>query len=165
MERQLFMHEPHWKALTEKHVIDYCAFRHPLMKTENIWVSEFGWQPTGITGDGRCHGKCESGSLHDATGRYRHDLVLSGPTGTGPSGKNVAQQKNAVPVELLTEILTAALKRNTDPDRVWVVDLFVGYGSMRAAAKQKGLNYLAVDWKDFISGSRPHKATTTDKED
>ena len=41
----MFMHEPHWKALTEKHVIDYCAFRHPLMKTENIWVSEFGWQP------------------------------------------------------------------------------------------------------------------------
>ena len=42
VERQLIMHEPHWKALIEKHVIDYCAFRHPLMKTENIWVSEFG---------------------------------------------------------------------------------------------------------------------------
>ena len=76
MERQLFMHEPHWKALTEKHVIDYCAFRHPLMKTENIWVSEFGWQPTGITGDGRCHGKCESGSVHDATGRYTRSASL-----------------------------------------------------------------------------------------
>ena len=165
MERQLFMHEPHWRALTEKHVIDYCAFRHPLMKTENIWVSEFGWQPTGITGDGRCHGECESGSVHDATGRYRHDLVLSGPTGTGPSGKNVAQQKNAAPLELLTEILTAAVKNNTDPDRVWVVDLFAGYGSMRAAAKQKGLNYLAVDWRDFISGSKLHKAAATGKED
>jgi hypothetical protein len=65
----------------------------------------------------------------------------------------------------LTKILTAALKNNTDPDRVWVVDLFAGYGSMRAAAKQKGLNYLAVDWKDFISGSRLPKATATDKED
>ena len=103
--------------------------------------------------------------LHDASGRYRQDLVLSGPTGTGPSGKNVAQQKNAVPVELLTEILAAALKNNTDPDRVWVVDLFAGYESMRVAAKQKGLNYLAVDWKDFISSSRLHKATTTGKED
>mgnify|MGYP005683066709 FL=1 len=135
------------------------------MKTENIWVSEFGWEPTGITGDGRCHGECESGSIHDATGRYRHDLVLSGPTGTGPSGKNVAQQKNAVPMELLTEILTAALKHNTDPERTWVVDFFAGYGSMRAAAKQKGLNYLAVDWRDFISGDKLHKATTTSKED
>ena len=94
-------------------------------------------------------------------------MVLSGPTGTGPSGKNVAQQKNAVPVELLTEILTAALvlENNTDPDRVWVVDLFAEYGSMRAAAKQKGLNYLAVDWRDFISGSKLHKATATSKED
>ena len=35
----------------------------------------------------------------------------------------------------LTEILTATLKNSTDPDRVWVVDLFAGYGSMRAAAK------------------------------
>ncbi len=43
--------------------------------------------------------------------------------------------------------------------------LFAGYGSMRAAAKQKGLNYLAVDWRDFISGSRLHKATATGKED
>jgi hypothetical protein len=72
-----------------------------------------------------------------------------------------------VPVELLTEILTAALKNNTDPDRVWVVDLFVGYGSMRAlvVAKQKGLNYLAVDWRDLISGSKLHKATATGKDD
>ena len=82
------------------------------MKTDYIWVSEFGWQPTGITRDGRCHGKCESGSVHDATGRYRHDLVslLLGPTGTNPLDKNVAQQRNAVPVELLTKILIAALK-------------------------------------------------------
>ena len=64
----------------------------------------------------------------------------------------------------LTDILTAALKNNTDPDRVWVVDLFARYGSMRAAAKQKVLNYSAVDWKDFISGSRLYKATATGKE-
>ena len=65
----------------------------------------------------------------------------------------------------MTEILTAALKNNTDPDRVWVVDLFAGYGSRRAAATQKELNYLAVDWRDFISGDKLHKATATSKED
>ena len=65
----------------------------------------------------------------------------------------------------MTEILTTALKNNTDPDRVWVVDLFVGYGSMRATTKQKGLNYLAVDWRDFVSSSKLHKATATGKED
>ena len=46
-----------------------------------------------------------------------------------------------------------------------MVDLFPGYGSMRATAKQKWLDYLAVDWKDFISCSKLHKATTTGKED
>ena len=43
--------------------------------------------------------------------------------------------------------------------------MFAGYGSMRATAKQKGLNYLAVDWKDFISGTKLHKATVMGKED
>ena len=84
MERQWFMNAPAWKAITEKQIVDYCAFRHPYKKPENIWVSEFGWSPTGITGDGRCGDKCESGSFRTDTGRYRHDKVLSGATGTGP---------------------------------------------------------------------------------
>ena len=42
MERLLFMNEPRWKALTEKHTIAYCAWDHPYKKPESIWVSEFG---------------------------------------------------------------------------------------------------------------------------
>ena len=48
------MNAPAWKAVTEKQAVDYCAFRHPYKKPENIWVSEFGWHPEGLTGDGRC---------------------------------------------------------------------------------------------------------------
>ena len=40
MERLPFMDEPRWKALTEKHTVDYCAWDHPYKKPENIWVSD-----------------------------------------------------------------------------------------------------------------------------
>ena len=152
-ERQLFMNAPRWKRLTHKHVIDYCAWRHPYQKSENIWVSEFGWKPTGITGDVRCGGKCESGSIRPDTGKFRHNKVLPGATGTVPTGKGIEQQKNAVPHLLLMEILQACKANNTDPKRVYVLDLFVGYGSMRAAAKEAGLGYIAVDERDGMSKS------------
>ena len=54
LERLPFMNAPRWRKLTEKKVIDYCAWKHPYKKPENIWVSEFGWTPTSTTGDGRC---------------------------------------------------------------------------------------------------------------
>ena len=156
MERQHFMNSPSWQAATEKQIVDYCAYRHPYKKPENIWVSEFGWEPTGITGDGRCGNKCESGTVRTDTNKYRHHEVLSGAAGTGPKGKGIEQQKNSVPDMLLTELLTAVLAQRTDEHRTWVIDLFAGYGSMRAAAKKKGLNYLAVDFRDLLSA----KATT-----
>ena len=162
MERQWFMNAPAWKAITEKQVVDYCAFRHPYKKPENIWVSEFGWSPTGITGDGRCGDKCESGSFRTDTGRYRHDRVLSGATGTGPTGSGIEQQKNAVPPMLLDEILSAVKSQRTDSKRTWIIDLFAGYGSLRAVAKAQGLNYLAVDMRDLMSTAK--KPTATGKE-
>ena len=159
MERQWFMNAPAWKAITEKQVVDYCAFKHPYKKPENIWVSEFGWDPTGITGNGRCGDKCESGSVRADTGRFRHDKVLSGATGTGPTGSGIEQQKNAVPPMLLDEILSAVKSQRTDSKRTWVIDLFAGYGSLRAVAKAQGLNYLAVDMRDLMSAMKGAVAT------
>ena len=155
MERQWFMNAPAWKAVTEKQIVDYCAFRHPYKKPENIWVSEFGWHPKGLTGDGRCGDNCESGSVQADTGRYRHYKVLSGATGTGPTGTGIEQQKNAVPPMLLEEILTAVKSQRTDSGRTWVIDLFAGYGSLREVAKTMGLNYLAVDIRDLMSVKKP----------
>ena len=139
----------------QKQIVDYCAFRHPYKKPENIWVSEFGWHPHGLTGDGRCGDKCESGAVQADTGRYRHFKVLSGATGTGPTGTGIEQQKNAVPPMLLEEILAAVKSQRTDSKRTWVIDLFAGYGSLRAVAKAQGLNYLAVDLRDLMSPKKP----------
>ena len=38
----------------------------------------------------------------------------------------------------------------TDPQRVHVLDLFAGYGSMRAAMKELGLSYVGVDERDLM---------------
>ena len=82
----------------------------------------------------------------------RHVKVLSGAAGTGPTGPGIERQKNVVPALLLKEILTAAMEHNTDPQRVYVLDLFAGsgYGSMRAAAKELGLSYVGVDERDLM---------------
>ena len=58
-----------------------------------------------------------------------------------------------MPALLLKEILTAAMEHNTDPQRVYVLDLFAGYGSMRAAAKELGLSYVGVDERDLMHGT------------
>ena len=51
---------------------------------------------------------------------------------------------------LLKEILTAVTEHNTDPQRVYVLGLFAGYGSMRAATKELGLSYVGVDERDLM---------------
>ena len=60
------------------------------------------------------------------------------------------RQQNSVPALLLKEILIAAKEHNTGPQRVYVLELFAGYGSMRAAAKELGLNYVGVDERDLM---------------
>ena len=47
-----------------KEVLDQCVFGRDYMKTTNIWHDIEGWAPGGITGDGRCHGRCGKGSMH-----------------------------------------------------------------------------------------------------
>jgi hypothetical protein len=61
---------------------------------------------------------------------------------------------------LLDEILSAVKSQRTDNKRTWIVDLFVGYGSLRTVAMAQGLNYLAVDMRDLMSKG----TTTTGKE-
>ena len=149
------MNAPARKAITKKQIVDYCAFRHPYKKPENIWVSEFCWSPTGITGDGRCGAKCESGSFRADTGRFRNDKVLS-----VQQAPVLEQQKNAIPPMLLDEILSAVETQRTNSKRTWFIDLFAGYGSMRAVAKAQGLNCLAVDMRDLMSATKRPTATT-----
>ena len=78
---------------------------------------------------------------------------MSGAAGIGPTGPGIEGQKNAVPALLLGEILTAATAHNTGPQRVYVTDLFAGYSSMRATAKELGLSYIGVDERDLMHGT------------
>ena len=153
MEKLLSTNEPRRRALTEKHVVDYCAWDHLYEKHENIWVSEFGWQPTGTTGNGRCNSDCNFGSIRADTGRHRHFKVLSGAADTGPTGPGIERQKDAVPQLLQQEILAAAIKHSPDTKRIYVLDVFAGYGSMRLAAKEMGLHYIGVDERDLMRGT------------
>ena len=63
---------------------------------------------------------------------------------------------------LFDEILSAVKSQCTDSKCTWVIDLFAGYGSLRAVAKAQGLNYLAVDVRDLMPAAK--KPTSTGKE-
>ena len=67
-----------------------------------------------------------------------------------------AFKKSVVPQLLLKEVLLAALARNNDPDRVYVLDLFSGSGSMRRAVEALGLKYVGVDFKDTEHSEMRH---------
>ena len=63
---------------------------------------------------------------------------------------------------LLDEIRSAVKSQHTDSKRTWDIDLFEGYGSLRAVAKAQGLNSLAVDMRNLMSTTK--KPTATGKE-
>jgi len=151
LRKRPFMNTAAWNQLMDMHVVDYCAFGAPFRKRENVWVTGMDWNPKGSTGDGRCHDRCGQQSV-------RPDNPVSGSSSNRPVHKEQVQgqpafKKSAVPQLLLKEVLLAALARNNDPDRVYVLDLFSGSGSMRRAAEALGLKYVGVDFK--------HRSTIT----
>ena len=154
LSRRPFMHNPDWLQHTQCLTVDYCAYDHPVKKPTNIWISEFAWVPSGTTGNGRCNNACNSGHKSASTGRYVHDAVLAGRGDRSLSPPHIAQQKNSVPRLLQEEIITAALSASADSAsgvaRNVVIDLFAGYGSLRTVVKEHGLQYVAVDIKDFM---------------
>ena len=62
-------------------------------------------------------------------------------------GPQIKKQINAVPTELLTEIVQEV--QINQPNRKVIIDLCSGYQSMRVAAEQKGFEYVAVDILDY----------------
>ena len=42
------------------------------------------------------------------------------------------------------------MEHNTDPKRMYVLDLFAGHGSMWIAAREMGLKYVGVDERDLL---------------
>ena len=54
-----------------------------------------------------------------------------------------------MPAMLLDEVLQESLKSEPAKKGQWVIDLFCGFRSMAGPAKERGLNCVGVDIKDF----------------
>ena len=149
MARRPFMQSPEWLECTQCMTIDYCAYGHAAKKPTNIWVSEFGWEPKGTTGDGKCHQLCDAGAINKSTGGYQHKAVLAGRGDRPIATADIRKHKYAVPKHLLQEIVLAASTAGREHRKI-IIDLFAGYGSMKEVAEELGLTYIAVDVKDFM---------------
>ena len=127
-----------------KHSIHYCAFDAPVRKATDIWTN-FEWMPTGTTGDGRCHRRCNKGTFQN--GFYGHPAHIGGSAEKYRGGGKIG--KSAIPATLHEEILDAAMdasaKGQGSERREYVLDLFAGSASLRDVAASRGLSYIGVD--------------------
>ena len=128
--------------------VDYCAFGSVMQKAIDIWTSLKSWKPMGVTGDGRCRGKCGQGSWHaDKNGclHFRHNRKLGHQPKDGYTGPGAAAMKNSIPRDLVSEWLEAAQRESHDTDKKVVIDLCCGQQSVRSAVEDRGLIYIGVD--------------------
>lgn len=128
-----------WKRIAEMKTIDYCAYGHEFQKRTDIFTTLREWLPKGNTGSGLCEGRCGHGSKRL---KYMHYHNMYNVT-----GRDSAKRKNAVPYQLLDEMIKCAATRH--PEKGIVIDLCSGYQSMRAVAEDNNLVYVPVDMKDF----------------
>ena len=118
-----------------KEVLDQCVFGRDYRKTTHIWHDIEGWTPEGITGDGRCHGRCGKGSMQK--GDFKHTKALAMEPIRGPRGAGHTKEKNALPCDLLLEFAGAALQEllvSTDSGRKVIVNLCAGFQSWAPVA-------------------------------
>ena len=64
LDRQEYMIE--WNE--NRAVVHLCAYKWPFRKGTSIWPRGFEFKPQGVTGDGKCGGKCDEGMVDPATG-------------------------------------------------------------------------------------------------
>ena len=86
----------------KKDTVDQCTFGRDYQKTTDIWNDDSQWSPIGITGDGRCHQRCEKGEF--VGGYFKHFKALAMEPCRGPRGRGHTKEKNALPEMLLGEI-------------------------------------------------------------
>ena len=110
----------------------------------------------GDTGDGRCHRRCKSGYWTQLQEKlsFRHPIVVGGSNDRRPIGSFA---KSQIPERLHQDLIQAAMDRSrTDGSsarRKTVIELFAGSTSLGTVARQKGLNYVAVDWSSLSLSS------------
>ena len=116
----------------ERHTVDYCAFGSDRRKSTDFWCN-FGWNPIGDTGDGRCHQRCKSGYWTQLQEKlsFRHPVVVGGSNDRRPIG---AFAKSQIPERLHQDLTQAAIDRSCDDGsstrRKTVIELFAGSTSL-----------------------------------
>jgi len=134
-----------WPRIVQvvRRTVDLCAFGHVYKKGTDLWTSLTSWRPTGTTGDGRCHSRCGQGDF-TPTGSFQHFHALGVESTRAVQGKGATAMRNAMPTQLLREILRAASNEGTATQRI-VIDLCAGYRSLQEVCMQEGMIYVPVD--------------------
>ena len=123
--------------------IDQCAFGRDYKKSTHLWHNFQQIQFEGVTGDGRCHGRCGKGEW--VGGYFRHFKALAVEPERGPRGKGHTKEKNALPRGLLELVLAQAVDETPRRGAKGIVDLCSGFQSWRPVALEHGCSYVAVD--------------------
>ena len=85
-------------------------------------------------------------------GQWRHHVVLGKQPSRAPRGVGAKKLRNAMPVDLLAEILKEAQLKRGERRADVVIDLCAGYRSLEPVVRAAGLVYIAVDLKDAKGG-------------
>jgi hypothetical protein len=146
-----FMQDIEWISQTTKHTVNYCAYGATYKKPTHIWTTMTDWQPKGVTGSGRCEGKCgqlistgphekeEGGKKH----RKRHIHAIAREAARLPPGPNRKQQLWSIPQQLQLELLQVIQEKQ--PNKQYIFDMFSGGESWRKQVEAAGYSYVPVD--------------------
>lgn len=151
-----YMMQDSWLHASTRTTVDYCAFNHAFQKSTDLWHSFKEWKPQGTTGDGRCHGQCGAGRIK-SNGRFAHWKKHAGKAGEGVQGKGSKHKKWMIPFDLTAEVV--AQLKVADNKQKYVIDLFSGGESYRAAVEAAGYIYVPVDIHAFKGAEEAAETT------
>ena len=97
------------KMVKWMHTINYCVYGGLTWKETNIWTNA-KWKPKGTKGgdgEGKCNskGRCTVGRQGKRAQDWIHDHGIAGAGAKGVKGKGKKALINAVPADLMTEII------------------------------------------------------------
>ena len=99
-----------------RHMLHYCAYKHPFKKATHVWT-RMKWIPKGLWGDGKCkQGACQAGEWSKRTGRWKHSFTIAGPIEETKKGRGRWAWKNMMPEMLQLELLRAAVRDVQEKD-------------------------------------------------
>ena len=147
LDKRPFMQLANWLQTVVRHTVMYCAYGYRYMKPTHIWTTLRNWRPEGITGNGKCGGKCGQGERHQQEKRqtFRHWEQIAGTNDRLPAGGK--KQIWSLPELLTEEIMNALSTSQPAIEKKYVIDLFAGGESWR------GYVYIPVDLRKLIARS------------